>query len=177
MSRAAGCARPRRLDATTCARPCRIFALCALLLVTTSCAATATAGRPPTTPPVVKNEDRLRAALRGVPSPSPLALRYNPAHCECPAFEARVGDAWHRADLTGGGEALAERFRLLALRPVTEHPIAVDVVGSLERDPYRTAVGLLAVRVEVLEITTPAPIEAPPAAPNDATAPAEGANP
>ncbi len=115
--------------------------------------------------------------MRAVQSPGPIALRFNPAHCDCPAFEARVGTSWHRSELTGGGEALTERLRWLAQRPVTEHPIALDVVGTVERDPFRTAIGLWAIRVEILEITTPASAEAPTATPNGAISPAEGANP
>lgn len=124
------------------------------------------------TPPKFAVKDGLEAALAQLPADAPLALRYNPAPCDCPAFELQVGSAWLRADLIASGSSvrLAELIAWLAQQPASRWPIAVQLRGNVERELLRTPQGAYAVRVEVGALITPqppapAPVAAPAAEP------------
>jgi len=94
----------------------------------------------------------------------PLTLRFNPATCRCPPFEALIGERWLRAQLVGD-PALPGWTDQLARAPIERLPIAVAVDGALGSDLWRTEAGLYAVQVKVDAIVDPPAEAAAPAAP------------
>jgi len=96
--------------------------------------------------------------LRTVDANIPLELRFNPAPCNCPAFELQLADRWLRAELTANDlDRLNAWTNALAATPPEALPIAVTVRGKIDRDLQRTAQGAYAVRIDVTEILSPAP--------------------
>ncbi|MBM4342291.1 MAG: hypothetical protein FJ100_02815 [Deltaproteobacteria bacterium] len=96
----------------------------------------------------------------------PLQLRFNPALCNCPPFEVRVGERWWRAELSSpDAEALAAWIDYLAAAAGDVLPVAVAVEGALERDILRTSTGAYALRVDVVRIVEPLPPPPPPVVP------------
>ncbi len=125
----------------------RVLALC-LTLGLTACGA-ADANAP---------ENPVRAALEqsvaGLDTQTPLILRYNPAACACPPAEVRLGGQWLRAELTGDS-AVQTWLASLARTPPENLPVALQVLGQIERDVLRTPQGSYAVRIEVGKILGP----------------------
>ena len=101
---------------------------------------------------------QLEDALAALDSNAPLPLRFNPAPCDCPVFELRLGERWLRADLEAGdGERLAAWIAWLGQTPPEALPVGVQVRGRPERELLRTAQGAYAARIEVAEIVEPLP--------------------
>ena len=102
----------------------------------------------------------------------PLELRYNPAPCNCPAFEVHIGERWLRAEISRvEGDVVSVWLAWLAQTPIEALPVPVSLLGKIDRELLRTAQGSYAVRVDVREILTPkAPsmTETPEAAPQPA---------
>jgi hypothetical protein len=94
---------------------------------------------------------------------APLALRYNPADCNCPAFELAVGERWLRAEVVPD-EALQPWLGWLAGQPPEAWPVAVQAAGRVNRTLLRTESGLYAVRIDRLQVLSPLGPLAPPAA-------------
>lgn len=93
---------------------------------------------------------------------APLVLRWNPAPCDCPPFEAQLAGGWIRAELHGGDvERLQQWTAFLAATPPEALPVAVAVRGQLERGVASLANGNFAVRVDVAEPLQPLPPVAP----------------
>lgn len=96
----------------------------------------------------------------------PPLLRFNPALCNCPPFEVRVGQRWWRAELGGAdAEALAGWIDFLGSSAGDTLPVPVVVEGTLERDILRTATGAYALKVDVTRIVEPLPPPPPPVVP------------
>jgi hypothetical protein len=91
-----------------------------------------------------------------------LPLRFNPAPCNCPAFELHLGEQWVRAELSASD---ADRWTAwtgwLAATPPELLPVEVQLRGRVDRDLQRTAQGAYAVRVEIIEIVGPLPPPSP----------------
>ncbi|MCB9738049.1 MAG: hypothetical protein H6747_02200 [Deltaproteobacteria bacterium] len=153
-------------------RAARTFVAVGLLTLLLGCSAP----RAPSSPKYAV-KDGLEAALAQLPADAPLTLRYNPAPCDCPAFELQLGTGWLRAELVAASTAvrLAELVAWLAQQPAAQWPIAVKVRGSAERELLRTTQGIYAVRVEVAAVITPQPPAPAPAA--EPTAEPETPNP
>ncbi len=132
----------------------RLLAVC-LALGLTACGA-ADANTP---------ENPVRAALEqsvaGLDAQQPLILRYNPAACACPPAEVRLDGQWLRAELTGDGP-LQTWLAGLARTPQENLPVALQVLGQIERDVLRTPQGSYAVRIEVSKILSPPASATPP---------------
>lgn len=99
---------------------------------------------------------------------APLVLRWNPAPCDCPPFEAQLASGWIRAELRGSEvEKLQQWTAFLAGMPPESLPIAVSARGQLERGVWRLPNGAYAARVDISEplspLAPPAPAEEPPA--------------
>lgn len=105
-------------------------------------------------------DNPLRAALEqsiaGLDTQQPLVLRYNPASCACPPAEIRLGGQWLRAELLGD-VAVQAWLAGLARTPLDNLPVALRVLGRVERDVLRTPQGNYAVRIEVTKPLTPLP--------------------
>ncbi len=102
----------------------------------------------------------------------PPQLRFNPALCNCPPFEVRVGERWWRADLTSADpEVLSGWMDYLGSSAGDALPVAVVVEGTLERDIWRTATGAYALKVDVVRIVEPLPPPPPPVVPAPTDAP------
>lgn len=87
---------------------------------------------------------------------APLVLRWNPAPCDCPPFEAQLSGGWIRADLRGGDlEKLQQWTAFLASLPPESLPVAVSARGQLERGVWRLANGNYAARVDIAEPLSP----------------------
>lgn len=87
---------------------------------------------------------------------APLVLRWNPAPCDCPPFEAQLSGGWIRAELRGGDlEKLQQWTAFLASLPPESLPVAVAARGQLERGVWRLANGNYAARVELAEPLSP----------------------
>ncbi len=94
---------------------------------------------------------------------APLVLRWNPAPCDCPPFEAQLSGGWIRAELRGGDlEKLQQWTAFLTSLPPESLPVAVAVRGQLERGVWRLANGTYAARVDMAEPLSP--LAPPPAA-------------
>lgn len=123
-------------------------------LVAWSCSAA-----PPTEEP-----NPLRKALLAqvaVARQQPLVLRYNPALCACPPFEAKIGNQWLRAQLVAVDPVAFEPWLLaLGQTAVDALPVDVQVQATLDPKLWRTASGLYAVRVAVAAVVAP-PMPAP----------------
>lgn len=104
--------------------------------------------------------------LQALDTKAVLPLRFNPAPCNCPAFELRLGERWLRADLTSNDpDRWTAWIGWLAAMPPEVLPLPVEVHGRVDRDLQRTAQGAYAVRVEVTEIVAPLPPPGPQPAP------------
>ncbi len=96
--------------------------------------------------------------LLAVDTKVPLTLRFNPAPCNCPAFELQLGERWLRAELTASDlDRLNAWMTWLAATPPEALPVAVTIMGRIDRELQRTAQGAYAVRIDVAEILTPEP--------------------
>ncbi len=97
---------------------------------------------------------------------APLVLRWNPAPCDCPPFEAQLASGWIRAELRGSEvEKLQQWTAFLAGMPPESLPVAVSARGQLERGVWRLPNGGYAARVDIAEPLSPlapaAPAEEP----------------
>ncbi len=87
---------------------------------------------------------------------APLQLRYNPARCQCPPFELRLGSRWVRAELLPTDERMLKWYRHLSAQPPENWPLPVLVRGRVEREVLRTISGDYAVRIDVTQWLEPA---------------------
>ncbi len=127
-------------------------------------------------PPEVETNPVRKALLQDLAAARsvPVVLRYNPAQCACPDFEAKIGAQWLRAELIAAEPVSFATWRAaLAQAPVDAWPLGVTVVGNLHKQLWRTVNGLYAVRVDVAAVVAPlvAAPEVPVAAPDPAAAP------
>lgn len=78
--------------------------------------------------------DVVRARVEAAKSESSFALRHNPAACNCPPFEVRLGSTWQRVELVTQAPDGEEDPVILALRQVVErHTLS----GRRERGELR----------------------------------------
>jgi hypothetical protein len=115
-------------------------------------------------------------AMRG--SDTPIQLRYNPAACNCPAFEVRIAKRWVRAEWTNNtASKFAPKLQKLQASNPEQWPIAMLVQGQFESEIMRTEQGQHAVQVEVSKIIgddkvfEEVPKRAVPVAPGEAEVP------
>jgi hypothetical protein len=99
----------------------------------------------------------LEAQIVALPGDAPLLLRYNPAPCDCPAFELLLAERWLRAELvtSSSTDSLGRLLTWLGEQPPEQWPIAVYVRGGVDRDVVRTGQGAYAVRIEVVDVIEP----------------------
>ncbi len=128
---------------------------------------------PPVAAPANPLRARLEAALAALPTDAPLSLRYNPAPCDCPAFEMPLDGAWLRVELVASGNVpeLPRLLDWLAAQPPERWPIGLSLRGALERELLRTSSGTYAARLDVTAVLGPAEAIAPAAAPAPAVEP------
>jgi len=111
----------------------------------------------------------LERDLAHIDATQALELRFNPAPCNCPGFELRVGERWVRAEINRSeGDMVTIWLAWLAQTPIEALPVPVSLLGRVEREILRTAQGSYAVRIDVREIVAPkapAVSELPEAAP------------
>lgn len=116
---------------------------------------------------------RLEAALAALPTDAPIALRYNPAPCDCPAFELPIDGGWLRVELVASGN-VPEFPRLLdwlGAQPPERWPIGLSLRGAVERELLRTTSGTYAARLDVTAVLGPPEAIAPAAAPEPTSEP------
>jgi hypothetical protein len=109
---------------------------------------------------------------------APLELRFNPAPCECPLFEVRLGTTWVRAEVSVDDvDRGAAWLAFLNAMPVEHLPVAVRALGRVDRDVVRTTQGSYAVRVDLRTLVSPLPPPEPATLPDatPATPPADAA--
>lgn len=156
---------PRRLLPSRCAQQ---GAWLAALLCLAACGATPTAT--PDAPPTVERTARADAKALGS---GPVVLRYNPAPCACPAFEARSAGGWLRAELDLQAVPEAEAWLAHLARLGDEQlPVPVQADATGDGELYRTWQGVWTVRLTVQRVVAPL---VPPAAPEPAPAAGEPA--
>jgi hypothetical protein len=115
---------------------------------------------PQAAPNPLRREIELTVAA--IDASQPLLLRFNPAACDCPAFEVKVGERWLRAELQGG-DAVHGWIAWIARSPSDTLPLRCTVRGRVEREVLRTLQGVYALRIEVQEPLSPLPpAELPP---------------
>lgn len=96
---------------------------------------------------------RLVQAIASRPSDAPIQLRYNPAACNCPAFEARLAKRWVRAQwLNAAAPEFAKKMAKLRASTPEQWPIAMLVQGQFEGEIMRTEQGQHGLQIEVKEI-------------------------
>ena len=139
--------------------------LVGIIAIAAGCSSNQNAKEEPLNP--VRN--RIETAIAGLHSDEPVQMRYNPAACDCPAFEIRLANRWVRAVWTN---ANLPRFTTLRDRLVNsgpeKWPQAILAKAQVETEPVRTVQGVYAVRVEVARIVTSAGQERTPKAEDDA---------
>jgi len=117
----------------------------------------------------------IEQAIKALPASEPLRLRYNPAACNCPVFELRIGDRWRRASWSNAdAEPFAETMKAITASDPERWPIHLLVQATVDPDIARTAQGDYAVRFEVTKLLsgpTAKPGTPPPAAPPGAATP------
>ena len=100
--------------------------------------------------PAAQGAPRTAAYLRAVSARVEVArdeqrfvLRHNPAPCDCPAFEVRLGDVWQRVELVGDADdpTILAVDNQIQLRPESE----LTVVGKLEPELATCGRGTLSV--------------------------------
>lgn len=142
---------PRRVRAAL-----RLPGLLRLVWFTALIALSGCAGAGPQSASNYRARDRIVAAVDAHDSSVPLSLRYNPAPCACPAFEVKLAGRWVRANWPGVRTApwavLAKR---LAATSAPQWPIALRVLGRIDREVRRTSAGAYAVTIEVTELVKP----------------------
>lgn len=151
-----------------------ILSLSLSLLLLTACG-----GAPPAAPGApVADQRAARAEAKALRS-GPFLVRYNPAPCACPAFEARASGRWLRAELDLAAVPDADGW-LTHLAQLGEEtlPVAVQVDASGDGELYRTWQGIWTVRLTVQRVLGPLPPPpTPPPAPPSAPVPASPASP
>lgn len=151
-------------------------------LAASAFALVACSGAPPAAAPPPANPVRLllQEQIAARPADAPLQLRYNPASCDCPAFELLLAGRWIRADWRNqAAPEFASTARAIAATPADTWPVPLRFKGSIDGDIVRTAQGQYALRFRVTEIMqapalAPAPTPAP-AAPAASPAPTPAA--
>lgn len=127
-----------------------------LLAVLAACAA-------PQTPlaPLQPERQAWQARLSALDPTAPLVLRYNPADCNCPAFELALGEHWLRAEVAAD-ETLQPWLAWLASAAPETWPIPVQATGRVGRTLLRTETGAYGVRIDRLQVIAPiAPVTLP----------------
>jgi hypothetical protein len=110
-------------------------------------------------PPVVRlepNPERQawQQRLASRDAAAPLVLRYNPAPCNCPAFELQLAERWLRAELV---EADPAWLAWLAATPPESWPVTVQAGGRVTPQLLRTSGGLYAIRIDKVTVVSPLP--------------------
>jgi hypothetical protein len=109
----------------------------------------------------------IETGLHALDTKAILPLRFNPAPCNCPAFELHLGEQWVRAELSASDtDRWSAWTGWLAATPPELLPVEVQLRGRVDRDVQRTAQGAYAVRVEILEIVGPLPPQSPDVVPS-----------
>jgi hypothetical protein len=143
----------------------------ALGLTAVACALVACGSAParPAEPQEVRRG--IAAGVAAIVADAPLELRFNPAPCECPLFEIRLGTSWVRAEVNVDDvERGAAWLALLDATPIEHLPVAVRALGRVDRDVLRTTQGSYAVRVDLRSAVSPPPPPEPAALPDAAPA-------
>ena len=126
-----------------------------LLVTAAALSLLACGGAKPKTSPSLY--DSLRAEVLSVAEAPQLSLRYNPAPCDCPAFELRLPKRWIRASWSdwSGDAWSALRGELSGLSPA-QLPRLLHVKGSVAPSSLRRSPrGWFSVTVRVDSVTPP----------------------
>lgn len=59
---------------------------------------------------------RLKLTASEFDRPQRVTIRFNPARCECPAFEASMDGRWHRVEMSKDNEGIAATLESEAIR-------------------------------------------------------------
>lgn len=136
-------------------RSCAVELLQTALALLMAAASVASCSQAPAQPQLLSVRQQLEQQV-DLARKAPLVLRWNPAPCDCPPFEAQLSGGWIRADLRGGDlEKLQQWTAFLATLPPESLPVAVSARGQLERGVWRLANGNYAARVDIAEPLSP----------------------
>ena len=89
---------------------------------------------------------RLKVTVAQLDGLQPVTIRFNPARCECPAFEAMLDGRWHRIEMSKDDESISALLEADAIRKGPGWTASVLAKGDgIERKLYRSPVIRIAV--------------------------------
>jgi hypothetical protein len=151
----------------------------ALIGLPAACAGPANGTRPPPANPA---RTRIEVGIKTVNAGGDLAVRYNPAACDCPPFELRLASGWIRASWSNidAPQNRALSAQLKTTRP-EQWPVNLVLKGRVDSEVMRTSQGQYAVQLTstavVGELAKPRPVAAPQPKPTPPPPPPGGGPP